>query len=94
MGTLGSTDGEHWLDTDASPGDISFSQKVEGLAPGESYELSFDTRFAALRETGVLEVYWNGEKITTTGGSFNDGWQHNSFKLTAGVGDGSNTLRF
>ncbi len=93
-GNVGSTDGEHWLDTDASPGDIQFSQKVEGLENGQSYELSFDARSRGAAGTGVLEVYWNGDKVGTVGGTFADGWQHQSFKLVAGSGDGTNTLRF
>lgn len=93
-GNVGATDGEHWLDTDASPGGITFSQKIEGLQSGDSYELSFDSRSRGAAGTGVLEVYWNGEKVGTTGGTFADGWKQNSFELVAGSGDGTDTLRF
>ena len=93
-GKVGATDGEHWLDTDASPGGIAFSQKIEGLEAGDSYELNFDSRSRGAEGTGVLEVYWNGEKVGTTGGTFADGWKQNSFELTSGSGDGTDTLRF
>jgi choice-of-anchor C domain-containing protein len=93
-GNVGATDGEHWLDTDASPGGITFSQKIEGLEPGDSYELSFDSRSRGAEGTGVMEVYWNGEKVGTTGGTFADGWKQNSFELVSGSGDGTDTLRF
>jgi choice-of-anchor C domain-containing protein len=93
-GRVGATDGEHWLDTDASPGGIAFSQKIEGLEAGDSYELNFDSRSRGAEGTGVLEVYWNGEKVGTTGGTFADGWKQNSFELTSGSGDGTDTLRF
>jgi len=91
---VGATDGEHWLDTDASPGGITFSQKIDGLADGESYELNFDSRSRGAEGTAVLEVYWNGEKVGTTGGTLADGWKQNSFELVSGSGDGTNTLRF
>lgn len=91
---VGATDGEHWLDTDASPGGITFSQKIEGLEAGDSYELSFDSRSRGSEGTGVLEVYWNGEKVGTTGGTFADGWKQNSIELVSGSGDGTDTLRF
>ena len=93
-GKVGATDGNTWLDTDASPGNISFSQKVEGLTNSETYKLSFDTRSRGAEGTGVLVAYWNGEKIGVAEGNFNDGWKTNSFEVKAGSGDGSNTLRF
>ncbi len=91
---VGATDGEHWLDTDASPGGIAFSQKIEGLESGDVYELNFDARSRGAEGTAVMEVYWNGEKVGTTGGTFADGWKQHTFQLEAGSGDGSNTLRF
>ena len=93
-GNVGATDGEHWLDTDASPGGITFSQRVDGLASGETYELNFDARSRGAEGTGVMEVYWNGEKLGTTGGTFEEGWKEHTFNLVAGSGDGTNTLRF
>ncbi len=93
-GNVGATDGEHWLDTDASPGGIAFSQRIDGLESGDVYELSFDARSRGTEGTGVMEVYWNGEKVGTTGGTFADGWKQHTFQLEAGSGDGSNTLRF
>jgi choice-of-anchor C domain-containing protein len=93
-GNVGATDGQHWLDTDASPGGIAFSQKIEGLESGDTYELSFDARSRGAEGTAVLEVYWNGEKVGTTGGTFADGWKEHNFQLVSGTGDGTDTLRF
>ncbi|MEM7473748.1 MAG: hypothetical protein AAF483_02070, partial [Planctomycetota bacterium] len=84
------TDGDNWLDLDASPGNIQISQQVLGLDAGKVYTLSLDTIATPGREaeTNGLDVFWNGEKVGTIGGEGGP----ISVTVRAGDADGTNTL--
>jgi Ca2+-binding RTX toxin-like protein len=87
------TDGKHWMDTGASPGGITFGQKVGGLNAGESYALSFDIGTSQKTGTSIVEVLWGGEviaKIVPEQGQMGHVW----FEVMGGAGDGSDLLTF
>lgn len=83
------TDGQYWLDLEASPGHIEVAQRIEGLIDGIEYELSLDAINRGNDENGAL-VFWNGEEIAELGPET----KSYLFQLVAGSGDGSNQLRF
>ncbi|NLS08376.1 hypothetical protein HGP14_34990, partial [Rhizobium sp. P32RR-XVIII] len=58
------TGGSPMVDLGASPGNIQISQNITGLAPGDSYKLTFE---AGSPDAGSskLEVYWNGQLVGT-----------------------------
>ena len=77
-------------------------QVINGVISGNTYELSFDYRDkAAMQESGisgensgVVEVYWGGELITTIQGNNTDAWETLNVEVIGGAGDGSNRLEF
>ncbi|MEM6980147.1 MAG: hypothetical protein AAF539_10825, partial [Planctomycetota bacterium] len=86
------TDGDHWLDMDASPGNITISQEVLGLDNGTVYELSFDALATPGREaeSNGLDIFWNGEKVGEVGSTGDS----QIITVRAGDGDGTNQLTF
>ncbi|MFK7943409.1 MAG: Hint domain-containing protein [Paracoccaceae bacterium] len=86
------TDGDYWLDLEASPGNIRIGQDVQGLTDGETYRLEFEHNDTANQSNGI-KIYWNGEVIDTVD-PVNGTWTNASYDLVAGTGDGSNRLEF
>lgn len=75
-GSVGSTDGKHFMDLGASPGNIAIKQNVQGLSEGLEYNLSFDFISKAIKmannpASGKMEVHWNGKLIAVIGGANN-----------------------
>lgn len=96
-GGVPATDGNNWLDLEASPGNARIGQDVAGVQNGEIYTLTFDAGDGANLpgSTGenLLNVYWGGElvgKIDPPQG----GMQTYTFEVTGGAGDGTNRLEF
>lgn len=83
------TDGQYWLDLEASPGHIEIAQRIEGLIDGIEYELSFDAINRGDDENGAF-VLWNGEEVAELGPDT----KTYILDLIAGSGDGSNKLTF
>ncbi|MEM7238315.1 MAG: hypothetical protein AAF501_10905, partial [Pseudomonadota bacterium] len=93
-GGLQATDGNIWLDTDGSNGNIDISQTVGGVETGAIYQLQFDLgQNVDVTGDNGLEVYWGGQLVATIPASSFD-FQTISLTLEGGAGDGSNTLRF
>lgn len=72
-GNVGSTDGKHFMDLGASPGNIAIKQNVQGLSGGLEYNLNFDFISKAIKmannpASGKMEVYWNAKLIAVIGG--------------------------
>ncbi|MFK7795094.1 MAG: cadherin domain-containing protein, partial [Gammaproteobacteria bacterium] len=89
---IDASEGSRYLDTDHSPGNMSFSQDVSGVSEGGTYQLSLD----AAEYNGYdasLEIYWGGELVGTVEPGTTT-MQHFEFEVTGGAGDGSNTLQF
>lgn len=98
-GQVGTTDGNHYMDLGASPGNSGIYQQVSGLVNGLEYTLSFDYLDKALKmannaDSGVMQVIWNGEVLATIDGDNRDSWQSINFTVIGGSFDGSNTLVF
>jgi len=98
---VGTTDGEHFMDLGGTPGNSAIQQTVEGLIKDTKYKISFDyidkaALLLAGKDSGVMEVYWNGELITTVYGDEHGAasWKTESFNVIGGSGDGTNTLAF
>ena len=86
------TDGDAWLDLEASPGNIRVGQDVAGVQEGEQYLLSFNA--ADLDGGGnSFKVIWGGEVIDTVAPGTED-MQAFSYLVEGGAGDGSNRLEF
>ncbi|MEO1498665.1 MAG: hypothetical protein AAFV43_16090 [Planctomycetota bacterium] len=90
---VASSDGDHWLDMDASPGNITISQQVPGVEDGAAYQLSFDLADSVRDATDGLDVVWNGEVIASLSGQ-DVSMDRFDFAVVGGSGDGSNTLTF
>ena len=97
-GGIDPTDGNNWLDLDASPGNIRVGQDVAGVTAGESYTLTFDAGDKADEPSSgpgenLINVYWGGELIDTVDPAQGqmDSYQ---FTVVGGAGDGSNRLEF
>lgn len=60
---VAASDGRHWLDLDTSPGNIRFSQNVEGVEEGRAYTLTISAASSARGE--AIEIYWNGAIVGT-----------------------------
>jgi hypothetical protein len=89
---VNASDGSYAVDMDEAPGNASLQQAVSGLTSGTDYQLSFD----AAEYTGYdgeLEVYWNGELVATVDPE-STSMATFTYTVEAGVGDGSDTLRF
>lgn len=98
-GQVGTTDGNHYMDLGASPGNSGIYQQVSGLVNGLEYTLSFDYLDKALKmannaDSGVMQVIWNGEVLATIDGDNRDSWESVNFTVIGGSFDGSNTLVF
>lgn len=90
------TDGNNWLDLDASPGNIRIGQDVAGVIEGIDYVLTFD---AGKSNAGNgFKVWWGGELVEINGATetFPPQGTMETFTVTlkGGAGDGSNRLEF
>jgi len=101
-GGIEASDGENWLDLEASPGNIRVGQDVQGVQDGVEYQLSFDVSDSQFLtsidgpDENLVNVYWGGALITTIDPS-NVGeseFETITLTLTGGAGDGSNRLEF
>ena len=89
---VNASEGSYAVDMDEAPGNASLQQAISGLTSGTDYQLSFD----AAEYTGYdgeLEVYWNGELVATVDPE-STSMATFTYTVEAGVGDGSDTLRF
>jgi len=97
-GGVNPTDGDNWLDLEASPGNNRVGQDVQGVQAGASYLLTFDAgdaTFAPQSGSGenLINVYWGGDLIATI--DPNDGTMDSyEFVVEGGAGDGSDRLEF
>ncbi len=96
------TDGQNWLDLEASPGNIRVGQDVDGVVDGETYTLKFDVSDSKEKTSvdgpheNTVNVYWGGELVATIDPS-NSGesdFETITLDLVGGAGDGSNRLEF
>jgi len=95
------TDGENWLDLEASPGNNRVGQDVSGVQDGASYRLTFDISDSqTLPSNGpdenLVNVYWGGVLVATIDPSnVNESdFETITLDLIGGAGDGSNRLEF
>jgi Ca2+-binding RTX toxin-like protein len=102
-GGVGATDGQHFMDLGATPGNSSIVQQVAGIIDGAEYKISFDylDKAAKMRsgqlgeDSGVLQVIWNGEVIAEVQGNNRTSWETiNNLTVIGGSGDGTNKLIF
>ena len=88
------SDGKYWLDLGASPGDITATQEIGGLARGGIYVLRFD--LAANPNQGErVEVWFDGkllDTLTPTGGDL--GSPGHSYTLSFEADDTGGALSF
>ena len=97
-GGLNATDGNNWLDLEASPGNNVVSQTVNGVEDDTPYILTFDAGDFGGTANGTgdknaIHVLWGGETVAVIDpkiGEFNN----YEFVVIGGAGDGSNTLTF
>lgn len=97
-GGVPATDGDNWLDLEATPGNVRVGQDVAGVVEGETYTLTFDAGDASWEpQSGpgenLVHVYWGGELIATIDPPAG-GMASYSFDLVGGAGDGSDRLEF
>ncbi|GAB5445868.1 tandem-95 repeat protein [Gymnodinialimonas sp.] len=97
-GGINPTDGQNWLDLEASPGNSSVGQVVDGVQDGETYKLTFDAGDKSDEpQSGsgenLIEVYWGGELIATVDPEAGQMDEY-TFNVIGGAGDGSNKLEF
>lgn len=96
-GGVNPTDGNNWLDLEASPGNFRIGQDVQGIADGQTYVLTFDAG-DAMNTDNTFSVIWNGEVLELGGAQVfnpvNGDTQTFAFTVTGGSGDGSNRLEF
>ena len=102
---LGATDGDYHVDL-AGTTNGSLSREMEGLQDGQEYTLTMDLKSRGGTGDGsgtaedaagqsVAEIVWNGEVIATVDPSDDGmGWNSYSFNITAGSGNGSDTITF
>ncbi|MEW8048125.1 MAG: DUF4347 domain-containing protein, partial [Candidatus Thiodiazotropha sp.] len=88
-----SSDGAYYLDTDESPGNISFEQTVTGLTDGQQYRLSFEAADFGFGFDNSLSIYFGGQLIGAIDPE-TSAMSTYSYSVTAGSGDGSDELRF
>ena len=91
-GGVNPTDGQNWLDLEASPGGTRVGQAVAGITTGELYTLTFDAGDAP-GENNVVNVYWGGALVGTLSPEDSQMDEY-EFVLEGGAGDGSNLLEF
>ncbi len=96
------TDGENWLDLEASPGNNRVGQNVAGVQDGETYRLTFDVSDSPFLtsidgpDENLVNVYWGGQLVATIDPS-NVGesdFETIALNLVGGAGNGSNRLEF
>ncbi|PWK62724.1 Hint domain-containing protein [Roseicyclus mahoneyensis] len=96
------TDGNNWLDLEASPGNNRIGQNVAGVQDGLSYRLTFDVSDSQFLtsidgpDENLVNVYWGGQLIATIDPS-NVGesdFETITLDLIGGAGNGSNRLEF
>lgn len=91
------TDGDNWLDMDASPGPIIVSQEVLGLETGKAYDLSFDTINTLVggrpADDNGLAVFFGGKMVLEIEPGEELSESHVA-QIVGGAGDGSNKLVF
>ena len=104
--SLGATDGDYHVDL-AETSNGTLSREMEGLSDGDTYSLSIDLKSRGSTGDGVsgtaeealgqsvVQVIWNGEVIATIDPAEDGlGWNTYTLDLTAGSGDGTNTITF
>lgn len=97
---VGSTDGNHYMDLGASPGNSAIYQDISGLIVGGTYRFSVDYRDkAAMQESGqsgldsgVMEILLNGVAVATVQGNNTLAWETLTLDLVAQ--NGANRLTF
>jgi len=94
---VGTTDGAHYMDLGATPGNSAITQTISGLTEGSLYQFSVDYRDKALMQgegeaSGVMQILWNGVVVATVQGNNTQAWEKLTLNLTAQNGD--NTLTF
>ncbi|MEJ1996753.1 MAG: Hint domain-containing protein [Maritimibacter sp.] len=87
------TDGDNWLDLDATPGNVSIYQDVEGAVEGAEYTLTFSAGESTVAPGNVFEVWWGGELIDTIDPAEGEMNEY-SYTVIGGAGDGSDRLMF
>jgi Ca2+-binding RTX toxin-like protein len=97
-GGVNPTDGNNWLDLDASPGNVRVGQDVAGVQDGVSYQLTFDAGDSSAEpQSGsgenLVNVYWGGVLIATIDPP-PGGMSNYVFTVEGGAGDGTNRLEF
>nr|WP_319391013.1 Ig-like domain-containing protein [uncultured Cohaesibacter sp.] len=103
---LGATDGAYHVDL-AETSNGTLSREMEGLEDGSTYSLSIDLKSRGATGDGIsgtvedalgqsiVQVVWNGEVIATIDPAVDGfGWHTYTLGLTAGSGDGSNSITF
>jgi Ca2+-binding RTX toxin-like protein len=88
---VAASDGKYWLDLDASSGNISVSQHVNGIDAGRFYTVTFSA--ASSKAGNAVDVSWDGQKLGTvipTG----TGMQEFSFVVEGHAGATLNNLTF
>ncbi len=103
---LGTTDGAYHVDL-AETSNGTLSREMEGLEDGSTYSLSIDLKSRGATGDGIsgtvedalgqsiVQVVWNGEIIATIDPAVDGfGWHTYTLGLTAGSGDGSNSITF
>lgn len=79
------------LDMEASPGNLSIQQQVQGLKRGARYTLSF--RALDVVGNNRLVVLWNGAPLTVATPSKNSSQVYTA-EIFGGTGNGQNVLSF
>ncbi len=97
-GGLDATDGNNWLDLEASPGNNKVGQDVAGIVDGKTYKLTFDAgdssgAVGSGPNENLVKVYWGGELIATLDPAQGDFTSY-EFEVVGGAGDGSDRLEF
>jgi Ca2+-binding RTX toxin-like protein len=88
---VAASDGKYWLDMDASSGNLTVSQQVQGMEEGRYYTLTFSA--ASSRTGNSVDVFWDGVKVgsvTPAGLAMQDF----SFVVEGHVGTDMNRLSF
>lgn len=94
---VGATDGNHYMDLGATPGNSAITQTISGLSEGALYQFSVDYLDKAAKQgegnaSGVMQILWNGVVVATVEGNNTQVWETLTLNLTAK--DGANTLAF
>lgn len=94
---VGATDGNHYMDLGATPGNSAIVQTINGLSEGALYQFSVDYLDKAAKQgegnaSGVMQILWNGVVVATVQGNNTQVWETLTLNLTAK--DGANTLAF